>query len=147
VPDSFEQHVQLMFRLLTLAFKADITRVCAFKLGIDRSARIYPESGITSPFHALSHHCEERDKIQAFARLNAYHVSKVADFLSALRASLDGQGNLLEQSVVLYGSPMNDSHVHEHKYLPVFLAGHGCGRLRGNRHVCCLPATPLANVL
>ena len=109
VPDSFEQHVQLMFRLLTLAFEADIT--CLRLQAGDRSQ--------------LS----------------------VAKFLRALRAARDGQGNLLEQSVVLYGSPMGDSHVHEHKYLPVFLAGHRCGRLRSNRHVRCLPATPLANVL
>lgn len=147
VPDSFEKHVQLMFRLLVLAFRADLTRVCTFKLGIDRSSRIYPESGIAQPFHALSHHREEPDKIKAFAQLNAYHVSKVAEFLSALKASRDGQGSLLQQSLVLYGSPMGDSHVHEHKYLPAFLAGHACGQIRGHRHVRCQPAAPLANVL
>jgi hypothetical protein len=147
VPDSFEKHVQVMFRLLVLAFRADLTRVCTFKLGIDRSSRIYPESGIAQPFHALSHHREEPDKIKAFAQLNAYHVSKVAAFLSALKASHDGQGNLLQQSLVLYGSPMGDSHVHEHRYLPVFLSGHACGHIRGHCHVSCQPAAPLANVL
>jgi len=147
VPDSFEEHVKLMFDLQILAFMTDITRVSSFKMGVDRSPRIYPESGVTTPFHALSHHREDPDKIEQYAKLNAYHVSKTAYFLERLRSTLDGDGNLLDHSVVLYGSPMGDSHVHEHKFLPLFLAGRANGALKGNLHVQCAEGTPTANVL
>ncbi len=105
MPDSFDEHNKVMFDLQVLAFVADVTRV----------SRVYPESGVRSPFHGLSHHGENPDKIAEFARLNLYHVSKVAYFLDKLKNTPDGDGNLLDHSVVLYGSPMGDSHVHEHK--------------------------------
>jgi hypothetical protein len=147
VPDSFDEHVKLMFDLQALALKADITRVCTFKMGADRSQRVYPASGITTPFHTLSHHREAPEKLDEFARLNRYHVSKVADFLETLRTSSEGEGNILDHSIMLYGSPMGDSHVHEHRFLPLFLAGKGNGMLRGNQHVVCPEDTPMANVL
>jgi hypothetical protein len=146
VPDSFDEHVKLMFDLQVLAFMADITRVCSFKMGADRSSRIYSESGVTTPFHALSHHREIPDRIEEFAQLNRYHVSTVAYFLDRLRDTPDGAGNLLDHSVVVYGSPMGDSHVHEHKFLPLFLAGHANGLLKGNVHLRCNRGTPMANV-
>lgn len=147
VPDSFDDHVELMFDLQLLAFKADLSRVVTFKLGSDRSQRIYPSSGVTTPFHTLSHHREQPDSVEEFARLNAYHVSKAAYLLKRLRDTTDGNGNLLDHCVVLYGSPMGDSHFHEHRYLPLFLAGHGSGALKGGQHVWCLQDTPMANVL
>lgn len=147
VPDSFEEHVRLMFDLQVLAFMTDVTRVSAFKMGRDVSSRVYPESGVKTPFHALSHHGENPLKLEEFARLNQYHVSKVAYFLERLRNTPDGDGNLLDHSVVLYGSPMGDSHVHEHKRLPLFLAGKASGKLKGNLHRKCAPGTPMANVL
>jgi hypothetical protein len=147
VPDSFEEHVRLMFDLQVLAFSGDITRVSAFKMGTDRSPRIYPASGVTTEFHTLSHHREEPERIAEFARLNQYHVSKVAYFLERLRNTPDGGGNLLDHAVVLYGSPMGDSHVHGHTNLPLFLAGKACGVLAGNLHLRCPPGTPMANVL
>jgi hypothetical protein len=136
-----------MFDLIALAFAADLTRVCTLKLGIDRSQRMYGESGVSTPFHTLSHHREEPQKIQEFERLNRYHVSLVATFLSRLRETPEGDGNLLSNSTILYGSPMGDSHVHSHRFLPLFLAGHACGRIRGNLHVRSAPGTPMANVL
>ena len=147
VPDSFDDHVKLMFDLQLLAFKGDLTRVVTLKLGIDRSQRIYPESGVRIPFHTLSHHREQPENVEEYARLNAYHVSKAAYLLKRLRDTTDGDGNLLDHSVVLYGSPMGDSHFHEHRYLPLFLAGHGNGALKGGQHVSCLKDTPMANVL
>jgi hypothetical protein len=147
VPDSFEEHVKLMFDLQVLAFMADVTRVSALKMGRDVSSRVFPESGVKAPFHALSHHGESPEKIEEFAKLNQYHVSKVAYFLDRLRSTPDGDGNLLDHSVVLYGSPMGDSHVHEHKRLPLFLAGHASGKLKGNLHTRCADGTPMANVL
>jgi len=147
VPDTFEEHVKLMFDLQVLAFMTDVTRVSSFKMGRDVSSRIYPESGVKSPFHALSHHGESPAKIEEFARLNQYHVSMVAYFIDRLKNTPDGDGNLLDHSMVLYGSPMGDSHVHEHKRLPLFIAGHAGGKLKGNRHVRCAPGTPMGNLL
>jgi len=147
VPDSFEEHVKLMFDLQALAFMADVTRVSAFKMGRDVSSRVYPESGVKTPFHALSHHGENPEKIAEFARLNRYHVGKVAYFLEKLRSTPDGDGNLLDHAVVLYGSPMGDSHIHDHKRLPLFLAGHANGQLKGNLHYRAPRGTPMANVL
>jgi hypothetical protein len=147
VPDSFDEHVELMFDLQLLAFMADITRVSSFKMGIDRSERVYPQSGVTTPFHTLSHHREEPDRVEEYARLNAYHVTKVSYFLELLRNSLDGDGNLLDHAVVVYGSPMGDSHVHDHRFLPLVVAGRANGGLKGNLHVNCQDDTPMANVL
>jgi hypothetical protein len=147
VPDSWEQHVELMFDLQVLAFAADVTRVSAFKMSRDTSNRIFPQSGVTSPFHTLSHHIEKPDLIAEFAKLNQYHVSLVADFLRKLRDTPDGDGSLLDHSLVLYGSPMGDSNTHNHKCLPLFLAGHACGGLKGNLHRVCKPGTPHANTL
>jgi hypothetical protein len=147
VPDSWEQHVELMFDLQVLAFAADVTRVSAFKMSRDTSNRIFPQSGVRSPFHTLSHHIEKPDLIAEFAKLNQYHVSLVADFLRKLRDTPDGDGSFLDHSLVLYGSPMGDSNTHNHKRLPLFLAGHACGGLKGNLHRVCKPGTPHANTL
>ena len=100
-----------------------------------------------TPFHSLSHHGDAPDKIERFARLNQYHVSLVARFLESMRSTPDGDGNLLDHAAVLYGSPMGDSNVHGHKNLPLFLAGHANGTLRGNQHLVCPEDTPMANVL
>ncbi len=132
VPDSFEEHVKLMFDLQVLAFMANVTRVSTFKMGRDVSSRVFPDSGVKTPFHALSHHGENPEKVAEFAKLNRYHVGMVPYFLNKLKNTPDGDGNLLDHSLVLYGSPMGDSNVHEHKRVPLFLAGHANGKLRGN---------------
>jgi len=147
VPDSFEEHVKLMFDLQALAFLTDTTRVSAFKLSRDVSSRVYPESGVKAPFHALSHHGENPETIAQFAKLNQYHVSKAAYFIEKLRNTPDGDGNLLDHSLVLYGSPMGDSHVHNHKRVPIFLAGKASGQLKGNQHYRAAEGTPMANLL
>jgi Protein of unknown function (DUF1552) len=147
VPDSFEEHVRLMFDLQALAFMANVTRVSTFKMGRDVSSRVYPESGVKTPFHALSHHGENPEKVAEFARLNRYHVGMLPYFLNKLKNTPDGDGNLLDHSLVMYGSPMGDSNVHEHKRVPLFLAGHANGRFKGNEHLRCPLGTPMANVL
>jgi len=147
VPDSFEEHVKLMFDLQALAFMTEVTRVSSFKMGRDVSSRVYPESGVKTPFHALSHHGENPENIAEYAKLNQYHVSMVPYFLNKLKNTPDGDGNLLDHSVVLYGSPMGDSNIHDHKRLPLFLAGHANGTLKGNLHVRAARGTPMANVL
>jgi hypothetical protein len=116
-------------------------------MGRDVSSRVYPDSGVKAPFHALSHHGENPDNIAEFAKLNRYHVSMVPYFLDKLKRTPDGDGSLLDHSIVVYGSPMGDSNVHEHKRLPLFIAGHGNGTLKGNNHLRCAQGTPMANVL
>jgi len=147
VPDSFEEHVKLMFDLQALAFMTDVTRVSAFKMSRDVSTRVYPESGVKTPFHPCSHHGENPTRIAEFAKLNRYHVSLIPYFLEKLKNTPDGDGNLLDHSMVLYGSPMGDSNVHNHKRVPLFLAGHANGKLKGNLHVRTKDGTPMANVL
>jgi hypothetical protein len=147
VPDSWEDHVKLMFDLQVLAFASDTTRVSAFKMSHDTSLRIFHESGVQAPFHTLSHHSERPELIADFAKINRYHVDLVRYFLQRLKDTPDGDGNLLDHSLVLYGSPMGDSHLHDHRRLPLFLAGHAGGQLRGNLHRVCPDGTPLANVL
>lgn len=147
VPDSFEKHVKLMFDLQVLAFMTETTRVSAFKMSRDLLERVYPESGIKTGFHMCSHHSEIPERIAEFAKMNRYHVGLVAYFLEKLKNTPDGDGNLLDHSMVLYGSPLGDGNVHNHKRLPVFLAGHAGGALRGGLHVKCPDETPFANVL
>src|SRR6202166_3548660 len=146
VPDSFEEHVKLMFDLQALAFTTDTTRVSAFKMSRDVCQRVYPESGVKVPFHSASHHGETPAKIADFAKLNRYHVSLIPYFLEKLKSTPDGDGNLLDHSLVLYGSPMGDGNVHNHKRVPIFLAGHAGGTIKGNMHVRCPDSTPMANV-
>src|SRR5215472_3799306 len=147
VPDSFEEHVKLMFDLQALAFTTDTTRISAFKMSRDVCQRVYTESGVKVPFHSASHHGETPAKIADFAKINRYHVSLVPYFLEKLKNTPDGDGNLLDHSLVLYGSPLGDSNAHNHKRVPVFLAGHANGKVKGNLHVRCKDMTPLANVL
>ena len=147
VPDSWEEHVELMFELQALALEADLTRVCAFKMSRDVNNRIFRKSGVLHPFHSLSHHIQVPALIDEFAKLNRYHVAFVARFLERLRDTPDGDGNLLDHSLVLYGSPMGDSSNHDHSRLPILLAGHANGKLRGNLHYVCSPGTPHGNTL
>ena len=147
VPDSFEEHVKLMFDMQALAFMTDTTRISTFKMSRDVCQRVYPESGVKTPFHSCSHHGESPAKIADFAKLNLYHVGLVPYFLDKLKSTPDGDGNLLDHSLVLYGSPMGDSNAHNHKRVPIFLAGHANGTVKGNRHVKAEDSTPMANIL
>ena len=147
VPDSYEAHVKLMFDLQLLAFASDITRVFAFKLSRDVSNRVFTEAGVDTGFHIVSHHGEREDRILDLAKINTYHVGLVAYFLDRLKQTPDGESNLLENTLVLYGSPMGNSNVHNHKRCPLFLAGHAGGRLRGNLHLQAPDGTPMANVM
>jgi hypothetical protein len=113
----------------------------------DVSNRIFAESGVKAPFHTLSHHEESPAKLAEFATLNRYHVSLVPYFLEKLKNTPDGDGSLLDHALVLYGSPMGDSQTHNHRRVPLFLAGHACGQFKGNLHRACKPGTPQANAL
>jgi len=147
VPDSFADHVKLMFDLQAVAFASDTTRVFSFKMGRDGSARVYPESGVKTPFHPASHHQDKEERVTNFAKINGYHVSMVPYFLEKLKNTPDGESNLLENTLILYGSPMGNSNIHNHKRCPLFLAGHAGGRLKGNLHLKAKDGTPMANVM
>ncbi|HEY7448831.1 MAG TPA: DUF1552 domain-containing protein [Vicinamibacterales bacterium] len=146
VPDSFHEHVQIMFDLQALAFMTDVTRVSSFKMSRDATGRVYPESGVRTAFHSASHHGENESQILDFAKINTYHVSLIPYFLEKLKNAPDGDGSLLDNTVIVYGSPMGDSNLHNHKRCPLFLAGHAGGQLKGNLHVKAPDGTPMANV-
>jgi Protein of unknown function (DUF1552) len=145
VPDSFEEHVHILMDLIALAFAADTTRVFSFKLGRDASGRSYPESGVTTGFHNASHHGEREDRIMDFAKINRYHVSMLPYLLDKLKATRDGDVTLLDNSLIVYGSPMGDSNIHNHKRVPLLVAGHAGGRLQGGTHIKAPDGTPMAN--
>ena len=147
VPDSFREHVEVMFDLQALAFMSDLTRVFSFKMGRDASGRVYPESGTTRGFHPASHHGEREDRVLEFAKINTYHVSLIPYFLEKLKNTPDGDASLLDRTMVVYGSPMGNSNIHNHKRCPLFLAGHANGQLKGNSHVITEDRTPMANVM
>jgi hypothetical protein len=147
VPDSFEEHVKLMFDLQALAFASDMTRVFSFKMGRDGSSRVYPESGVDKPFHPASHHGGNEKNILDFAQINRYHVGMLPYFLDKLAALEDGDGNLLDKSMIIYGSPMGDPNVHNHKRCPLFVLGGANGRLEGEQHLRADDGTPMANAM
>ena len=147
VPDDFREHMEVMFDLQLLAFTSDTTRVFSFKLGRDASPRIFPESGSTAPFHSASHHGGREERILDFAQINNYHVSTLPYFLQKLKDTNDGDGNLLDKTVVMYGSAMADPNIHNHARCPLFLVGGMGGQLEGERHVVAPQGTPMANVM
>jgi hypothetical protein len=145
VPDSFREHVQLMFDLQVLAFEQDVTRVFSFKLGRDGSARVYPESEVTEGFHPLSHFGDNKEKILDFAKLNRYHVGIVPYLLEKLKNAREGDASLLDKTAILYGSAMANPNLHNHRRCPLFLMGHANGQLQGNLHLKAPDGTPMAN--
>ena len=148
IPDDYEAHAKLMLDLIVLAWQADITRVSTMMVAREVSNAVYPQSGINEPFHNLSHHSEIESKIERLAQLNAYHARTIMGyFLGQLADTPDGDGSLLDHSIVLYGSGMSNSNQHDHAPLPILLAGGASGRLEGGRHVRAGAGTPLSNVL
>jgi hypothetical protein len=147
VPDSFEEHVKLMFDLQALAFASDMTRVFSFKMGRDSSARVYPESGVDKPFHPASHHGNNEGAIHDFAQINRYHVSMLPYFLEKLQSLQEGEASLLDKTMIVYGSPMGDPNVHNHKRCPLIVLGGANGHLQGNVHLRAPAGTPMANIM
>jgi hypothetical protein len=147
VPRDVEEHIKLMYDLQVLAWQAEITRVSTFLMCKELSTAVYPKSGVRDAFHTLSHHSNVPDNINRFAVLNTYHVALFAYFLDKLRATPDGDGTLLDHSLVLYGSGMSDGNQHNHTDLPILVAGGASGRLKGGRHLRHPKNTPMANLL
>src|SRR5438477_3825045 len=136
-----------MFDLQVLAFAAEVTRVSTFKMSRDTSNRVFAESGSSVPWHTASHHQEKPELIEDKAKINKYHIGMLAYFIDKLKNTPDGDGNLLDHSLVLYGSPMGDGNVHGHKRVPMVLMGKASGRVKGNLHVRAADDTPQANIL
>jgi Protein of unknown function (DUF1552) len=147
VPDSWEEHVKLMFDLQVLAFSSDTTRVFSFKFGRDASGRVYPGSGVDTGFHNASHHGTAEERIRQFSLINRYHVSMLPYFMEKLQGAMDGDTNLLEKTLIIYGSPMANGNNHNHRNCPLILLGHGNGALQGDLHVKAADGTPMANVM
>ncbi len=147
IPSSFTEHSKLMFDLITLAWQAEITRVATLMVAREISNRVYPESGVNDPFHNLSHHSEVQANKDRLQRLNDFHTrTTLAYFLSKLAETPEGDGSMLDNSVVLYGSGMSNSNQHDHDPLPILVAGGASGRMQGGRHIRAGKDTPLSNL-
>ena len=147
VPESFEEHTMLLFDLLALAFQADLTRVFTFMLGRELSQRTYPNINVAEPHHSISHHGNRPAAIEGHAAVNTYHVSLLVRFIERLRATPDGDGSLLDASLILYGSGMGNGNVHSADLLPTLLVGSCAGAVRGNRHIVTDLLTPNHHLL
>jgi hypothetical protein len=147
VPESLDEHFKIMFDLQVLAFRAEITRIATLMFARDTSLAVYPQSGIRDAFHVASHHSNARAQMDKFAVINRYHVQMLAYFLEKLKAAQDGDGSLLDHSLVLYGSSMSNGNQHDHDPLPIILAGGASGQLQGGRHMQYGAHTPMSNLL
>jgi hypothetical protein len=147
VPELFEDHLKLMFDLQALAYRADITRIMTLMYARDTSGASYVNSGNRDGFHGASHHSNARAKMDSFALINRYHVQMLAYFVDKLQSTPDGDGTLLDHSVVVYGSSMSNGNQHDHDPLPVVVVGGLSGQLKGGRHIVTPQHTPMSNLL
>jgi hypothetical protein len=146
VPETFKEYAELMFDLQVLAFKADITRVSSFLMARENVNRSYAEIGLPEAHHSMSHHANNPEKMAVFSKLNAYHVETLAYFLKKLQAVPDGDGTLLDHSIVLYGSGMSDGNTHNNYSVPVVVVAGRDHQMNGKRHLKYPKGTPLANL-
>jgi hypothetical protein len=146
VPERFDDHAKLMFDLQHLAFQADITRVTTFMYGAEQRARMYPEIGLNESHHGMSHHGDSADNLQKYARLCTWHVELFSYLVDKMRHTPDGDGTLLDHSLLLIGGGMSDGNIHSHMDVPIALVG-GAGGMKGDRHVATTMGTPLSNLL
>ena len=146
IPDSYEDHVKLMFDLVSLAYQADLTRVFTFMVGRELGGRTYPQIGVPDPHHGLSHHRSDPEKLAKLAKINRHHVELFTHFLSQLQETPDGEGSLLDTSIMLYGAGLGDSNDHLHYDLPVLTVGGSAAGMRGGRHLMYPKDTPMTNL-
>jgi len=146
-PESFEDHLKLMYDLLAMAYQSETTRVSTLMYAKDLSPASYPNSGNRGGFHGASHHANVRERMDSFAQINKYHVQMFEYFVGKLAATPDGDGSLLDHSMLLYGSSMSNGNQHDHGPLPLILVGGASGRLQGNRHIVAPAETPMSNLL
>ena len=147
IPFVFEDHIKIMFDLITLAYQADITRVFTFMMARELSNRTYPQVDVPEGHHAVSHHQNLPKKLAMNARIQRYHVGLFNGFLDKLASTPDGDGSLLDNTILLYGSNMSNSNAHDHFPLPSLVVGGGAGRMKGGQHVKCPDHTPMTNLI
>ena len=147
VPATFAEHLRLLMDLQVIAFQSDITRVSTLMFARELSGAVFPETSIRDPFHNLSHHSNDRGNMDRFAQLNTYHMTKFAYFVDRLKATADGDGTLLDHSLVLYGSSLSDGNQHNFSPLPIVLAGAASGKVKGGRHLVFPKDTHMSNLL
>lgn len=145
IPDSWREHMELMFDLQVLALQTDMTRVITFKTGFDQSNRTFPESGTTKSHHGASHHGNVPDDIMDFNKICTFRTGQLAYFLDRLQNTMDGDGSLLDKTAVVWGSPMGDPNLHNHRRCPLILMGKANGALQGDVHIRAPKGTPMAN--
>ena len=147
MPPTFQEHLKLLMDLQVIALQADITRVSTLMFARELSGAVFPETSIRDPFHNLSHHSNDRSNMDRFALLNAYHMTKFAYFVGKLKGMADGDGTLLDHSLVLYGSSLSDGNQHNFSPLPIVLAGGASGTVKGGRHLVFPKDTHMSNLL
>jgi len=147
VPASFEEHVGVMFELMAVAYEADLTRVFTFMMNREASQVVFPNLGINEPWHHTSHHGNEPEKLAALVKINTWQIELFGRFLDRLRSTPDGDGSLLDHSLILWGSGMSDSNTHSALDVPLLLAGKGTGLMKGDRHLVAPKGTQLANAM
>ena len=147
IPDDYIEHTKLMFDLMAIAFQADITRISTFMMAREVSYRTFPKLGISESFHPASHHQNNPARLEALTKINAHHVQLFSYVMERMKATPDGDGNLLDHTLLLYGGAMSNSNVHNHGPLPALIAGGAAGRLKGGRHIKYPEHTPMANLL
>ncbi|MBV8842957.1 MAG: DUF1552 domain-containing protein [Bryobacterales bacterium] len=146
IPDNFDAHVRLLYDLQLLAYQSDITRVITFMYGREQTSRPYPQIGVPEAHHPLTHHQGNPEKMDKCAKIQRYHIALFADYLEKLRKTPDGDGSLLDHTIILFGSGISNSDRHTHGPLPAFLVGGGAGTLKGGRHLVYPEHTPLTNL-
>ena len=146
IPANFEEYADLMFDLLLVAYQADLTRVSTFLFGREKSVRTFPEIGVADPHHPTSHHRQRPEQLAKLSKINTFHMQIFGRFLEKMRSTPDGDGSLLDHSMLIYGAGMGNSNAHDPLDLPIVLAGGGGGALKGGRHVRLPEGTPLANM-
>jgi hypothetical protein len=147
IPDSWEEHATVMFDLMALAWEADLTRVFSFMLNREASQLVFPNLGFNEPWHHVSHHGNEPEKLALLVKLNTWQIEVFGKFLERLRSTPDGDGTLLDHSTLLWGSGMSDSNTHSPLDVPFLMVGHGGGLFAGDRHIAAPKGTQLANVM
>ena len=147
IPDSWEEHANVMFDLMAVAFEADLTRVFTFMLNREASQLVFPNLGFNEPWHHVSHHGNEPEKLALLVKLNTWQIELFGKFLGRLRSTRDGDGTLLDHATLLWGSGMSDSNTHSPLDVPYLMVGGGAGAFTGNRHIAAPKGTQLANVM
>ena len=146
IPADIQEHLRVMSDLLVLAFQTDQSRIATFVFGNDGSNRSYPAIGVADGHHDLSHHGGDAAKQAKIRTINRFHVAQLAYFLNKLKSTPDGDGSLLDHSMIVYGSGISDGNMHRHDDLPILLAGKGAGTIKPGRHIRCAAETPITNL-